>query len=481
MKLAPHLLFFALSVLLPWQLAFAEDRPPNVVLIVVDDLGYADLSCTGLADDVETPNIDRLAQEGLRFTEAYATALICNASRIAIMTGCYQQRQGTEWYAGKGLHRPDIPTIAEHLRGHGYATGYIGKFHHGSLDRPGKRGFPLEHGFDTFFGFSGGTKHYLHHAAKYQEAGKDRMYQGPMWVEDQKQDIEGFTTELFGERARDFIQQHAEGPFYLHLSFNAVHNYTHQLPADYLEAHDIEPFADIAPGEDLWAWRGKISYPEHPHGRDYYLGQLHFLDFEIGRLLDQLETSQLLEDTLILFVSDNGGSLVTYANNGPLKGGKYTLYEGGTRVPLIIRAPDNVGDASAGQTTDQIASTLDLFPTICSLTDTPPPAGLDGITLAPLIQKPASETADWDRPAPLYWHTGSESAIRSGKWKLLQTRKAPYPKIQIEPTPTGTFLYDLSQDEGEAKDLAANHPEIVETLEQQLEAWKAQMAAEGKK
>ncbi|MFT5130185.1 MAG: arylsulfatase B [Rhodothermales bacterium] len=425
----------------------AAAAPTNIVMIVVDDLGYADW---------RTPQIDRLANSGTRYTQAYATVPICNASRIAIMTGCYQQRQGVSWYNGPGLHRADIPTLAEILKSQGYTTGYIGKYHHGASDRSDKRGFPLNHGFDRFFGFAGGTKHYLHHSAEFA-AGKDMLHEGPMWGQRERRDVEGFSTQLFGDRARDFISEHRDSPFYLHLSFNAVHNFVHQLPPSYLADQGLKGFADLADGEDYWQWRKNIGYPAHPEGRAYYLGQLHFLDLEIGRLLDQIEALGIRERTAILLVSDNGGSLVTYADNSPLAGGKYTLFEGGTRVPMIVSCPGRIPE---GAVSDLPVSTLDLLPTACALADAPIPTNLDGQSLLSPIG-----------PRDLFWDTGHQRAIRRGGWKLLRTRKSPNPRLQITPTPTGTFLYNLRDDPGETRNLATAYPHRVAELSAALKAW----------
>jgi|GEM_PF-53611 len=449
--------------------AAAANPKPNIVMIVVDDLGYADLSCLPHgATDVRTPSIDRLANRGIRFTAAYATAPICNAARIALMTGRYQQRQGVKWYGGKGLHRPDLNTIAEAVKAAGYTTGYIGKFHHGSSDKADGRGFPLNHGFDVFYGFSGGTKHYLHHASKYQE---DRLSQGPMWVQREKKDVEGFTTELFGKEARDFLRDNRDQPFYLHLSFNAVHNFTHQLPDSYLKEKGLKGFTDLKPGEDLWKWRKKIGFPAHPEGRDYYLGQLHLLDREIGRVMDELNRLKLDRNTSVFLVSDNGGSLVTYAKNRPLRGGKYTLCEGGIRSQMIANIP---GITRSGTVTDAAVSALDLFPTICDLTGADKPADLDGVSLLPLLKRPASRAGRGD----LFWETGRESAVRSGNWKLLITRQSPNPQLQIEKTPKGTFLYDLANDPGEKRNLADRHPQHVAALQAALQDWKQTLTNE---
>ena len=437
-------------------------KPANVIMIVVDDLGYADMSCTGQAKDVQTPNIDKLAKRGIRFTHAYATAPICNASRISLITGCYQQRQGQYWYSGPGLHDPKYVTIAEILKERGYTTGYVGKFHHGSSDKPDRRGFPLNHGFQYFYGFAGGTKHYLHHSRKY---GKSKLHEGPMWEQREQRDVKGFATELFGAKSREFIRKNKANPFYLHISFNAVHNFTHQLPPDYLKGKGLKGFADMRPNEDYWKWRKKIGYPAHPEGRQYYLGQLHCLDHEIGLLMKELEVHDITDRTAIIFVSDNGGSLVTYANNGRLKGGKYTLFEGGTRVPMIISYPPRF---ETNVVSGSIVSTIDILPTICSLTETPTPEGLDGLDIFPLLtgsrQSPGSRS--------LFWDTKAERSVRKGKWKLLITERTPNPRLQIVNTPKGMFLYDLERDPGETVDRLSEQPEIAEDLGLALKNWQ---------
>ena len=443
-------------------LAHGASSNTNIVMIVVDDLGYADLSCTGIAKDVQTPNIDKLAERGVRFTNAYATAPICNASRISMMTGSYQQRQGQYWYGGPGLHDPKFTTIAEALKQQGYATGYVGKFHHGSSDKPDQRGFPLNHGFDFFYGFSGGTKHYLHHSKQY---GKSMLHKGPMWVGREQQDVEGFATELFGAQGREFIRKHKDNNFYLHLSFSAVHNFTHQLPPEYLEAQGLEGVADMKPEEDYWDWRKKISYPALAKGRAYYLGQLYYLDREIGLLMKELEEQGIAKNTAVVFVSDNGGSLVTYANNGPLKGGKYTLFEGGTRVPMIVSYPPAF---KTGEVSKAVASTMDLFPTLCALTGATIPAHLDGKNLAPLL----SGTSSSLERNYLFWNTKVEQAVRKGKWKLLITQKTPNSKLQITPTPKGVFLFNLEADPGETKNLIGEYPEIANELKKVLQRWE---------
>ncbi|MDD7983534.1 sulfatase-like hydrolase/transferase [Lentisphaera marina] len=442
------------------QLLCATDKP-NIILIVVDDLGYADMSHTNTVNDVSTPNIDALAESGFSFSNAYATAPICNASRIAIMTGAYQQRQGQYWYGGQGLHNPRFTTIAETLKEKGYATGLVGKFHHGKTDHIDGRGVPLNHGFDFFYGFSGGTKHYLHHKDSYQDR---NLHEGPMYVQREKKNVEGFTTELFGEQARSFINKNKDKPFYLHLSFNAVHNFTHQLPESYIKDKGLKGFADNESKKTYWQWRQKIGYPAHPEGRDYYLGQLYFLDREIGLVLKELDKLKLTDNTAIFFISDNGGSLVTYANNGKLNGGKYTLFEGGNRVPFIIKYP-KINNTK--KVLDSLTSTMDIYPTICSLVNAKTPPHLDGINLLPIL---SNEVKFKNRS--LFWDTKLQQAMRKGKWKYLKTNKTPNKRLQITETPRGEFLYDLELDPGEKNNLISKYPEVALELKKHLENWR---------
>ncbi|WDE98965.1 sulfatase-like hydrolase/transferase [Lentisphaera profundi] len=461
------LLIILVSVFYLSSLITADEKantPPNIIVIVVDDLGYADMSHTAMASDVSTPNIDALAEAGVRFTNAYATAPICNASRIAIMTGSYQQRQGVYWYGGPGLHGAKFTTIAESLKEKGYATGLVGKFHHGKTDHINGRGFPLNHGFDFFYGFSGGTKHYLHHSDSYQDR---NLHEGAMYVQKEKKNVEGFTTELFGEQARSFINKNKDKSFYLHLSFNAVHNFTHQLPESYLKEKGLKGFADNESKETYWQWRQKIGYPAHPEGRDYYLGQLYFLDREIGLVMKQLDELKLTDNTAVFFISDNGGSLVTYANNGELNGGKYTLFEGGNRVPLIIKYPRL---NSTTKVIDSVTSTMDLYPTICSLVKAEIPSHLDGINLLPILSAKGEI-----KKRTLFWDTKYQEALRRGKWKYIKTNKTPNKRLQITETPTGEFLYNLELDPGETKNLATLYPDLVSDMKLALKKWQEEI------
>jgi len=469
------------AAVLTTSCAFASplrSDPPNVVLIIADDQGFADMSCTGLAKDVKTPNLDRLASRGVRFTHSYATSPICNASRAGLITGVYQERFGTFWYGGKGIHDASFPTIAEVLKARGYVNGYVGKFHYGGhVHKPGNRNFPLEHGFDELYGFAGGRKHYLVHNAAAEAAfrksqrGHGRKGQslqmGPMWDDNKLVDQDGFTTELFSRRARRFLRRHKDERVFLVLGMNAVHNFTHQLPPEYLKQHGLTGYHDWDPAtEKYYDWYQKGRKPNNPEGRAHYLGQLYYLDREVGRVLDTLDELSLTENTIVIYISDNGGSTPIYANNGPLRGSKYTLYEGGIRVPLIVSWP---GHFQKGKVRDNVVSSLDLFPTICAATGAKPPKRLDGFDLSPLLTgDDLSLTND-----SLVWDTNVETAVRQGRWKLKTAkskRHANYEMVELE---IGTFLYDLSKDPGETTDVAAANPELVKRLLEVHAKWRA--------
>jgi len=456
-----------------------EPRPPNVVIIVADDQGYADLSCTGLTDDVRTPGLDRLARRGMRFLQAYATSPICHASRAGLITGCYQARQGIFWHGGPGIHREQLPTIAELLRADGYATGYVGKFHYGgdTTCDPDNRSFPLNHGFGEFYGFGGERKHYLIHNAeaeavflqiqKEQARPGQSLKQGALWRNRRQVDQRGFLTGLFGERARTFIGKHRERPFFLQLAFNAVHDFTHQLPEEYLQAQNLKGYYDWdAASEDYDEWYRRGHRPENPEGRAHYLGQLHYLDLEVGRILDYLDQTGLRDRTLVIYIGDNGGATSIHADNGPLRGTRGTLDEGGIRVPLMISWP---GQVRQGKLSGNIVSAMDLLPTICAATGVQIPTHLDGQNILPLLT--GTETSL--NHQTLVWDTGHETAVRHGKWKLQTVKPEQHAGLQRADRRPGEFLYDLDSDPGETKDLASAYPEVFLQLKTIHADWRA--------
>ena len=485
----------ALSILSSTHLSHADtaEQKPNIIVVISDDQGYADMGCSGYAKpDVKTPHLDKLASEGTRFTQAYSSAPICNASRAGLITGVYQARMGVYWYKNPGLKEGRFQTIPEALKKAGYSTGYVGKVHYGSgaLD---SRDFPTNHGFDYYFGFMGGRKHYLHHSdadeARFLELQKkagrktdnpvarkggvtkfESLKMGGMWENKTKVNTQGLATEIFGAKARAFISKNKEKPFYLQLSFNAVHNFTHQLPEAYKKAHGITGLVkDWDPAkEEYLDWYRKARFPNNPEGRASYLGHLHFLDQEIGKLSKHLADLGLTKNTLLIYVSDNGGSTPIYADNTPLRGSKYTLYEGGIRIPMIVRWP---GHAPAETITHAVVSTLDIFPTICKAAGVTSTNKFDGNNLSGLLarQRPSSPERT------LYWDSGHEHAVRSGNWKYHVVTDAKDADLEMVKLVKGEFLYYLQSDPGEIINIANKNPDKLEEMREIYQAWKKQM------
>ena len=485
-----HLSVATLALSVSIAIADTPKKKPNIIIVLADDQGYSDLGCAQHAkEDVKTPNLDQLASEGTRFTQAYSTAPICNASRAGLITGVHQARMGVFWYKNPGLKDNRFHTIPEALKKEGYATGYVGKVHYGS-GAPESRDFPTNHGFDYYFGFMGGRKHYLLHddadetrfLELQKKAGRktdnpvarkgglvkfESLKMGGMWENAKKINTHGLSTEIFGSKARDFISKHKDKPFYLQLSFNAVHNFTHQLPESYKKAHGItDRIKDWDPAtEEYLDWYRKARFPNNPEGRATYLAHLHFLDLEIGKLSKHLDELGLKENTLVIYISDNGGSTPIYADNTPLRGSKYTLYEGGLRIPMIVRWP---GTAPAGKVDHSVVSTLDLFPTICDATHTKYANQFDGQSLTQLFSnKPQSADT-----RTLFWDSGHEQAVRSGNWKyhrITDTKDAELEMVEIE---KGEFLYNLKVDPGEKKNLAKENPQKLAEMKRIYQEWQ---------
>jgi len=403
----------------------AAARKPNVIVIVADDLGYGELSIQG-GQDIPTPNIDSLAKNGVRFTDGYVTCPVCSPTRAGLNTGRYQQRFGHEFNPGPqneadstfGLPLSET-TLANRMKTLGYKTGMVGKWHLGY--RPELQ--PQKRGFDEFFGFLGGAHPYTssQNVLRGTEPANEKEY----------------LTDAFAREAVAFIDRQKSQPFFLYLTFNAVHNPL-QAPDKYLE-------------------RFKNVTDER---RRIFSAMLSGLDDGVGRLLAKLRESKLEEDTLIFFVSDNGGpTTATTARNGPLRGYKGQVLEGGVRVPYMMQWK---GKLPAGKVYRQPVNTLDIHPTAVAAAggSIPPDAKLDGVNLIPYL------TGSGDRPPheALYWRFGPQSAIRKGDWKLVNLGEG-------EPE-----LYNLSRDIGEKQNLAASEPAKKKELEEAYQAWDSQLA-----
>jgi len=443
----------------------AESAPsrPNILILLSDDQGYADYGFVSQKPEVKTPHLDRLAREGAFFPNALSASPVCSPSRAGLMTGRYPQRGGIYWFTGD-KSRPGIPveatTIAEYLRGAGYATGYIGKTHYDGGDpKPGLRTFPTAHGFEHFFGATtGGTIHYLLHSDKAaQEKGADyakRNFIAPLWRNDEPQrELDGFTTDLFAEDAVSFIKTNAgKRPFYLHVAWNAVHSFAKQLPPAEAKRRGFELDEE-----------GNAVAPL----RQLYLAQLELMDAGVGRILDALRQSGQLDNTLILFTSDNGGS--SGSNNKPLTGSKYHLYEGGIRTPIIARYP---GRFTPGARSDAWVSHLDIMPTILEVTGiSAKPDTLEGMSLFGSAKQTTNSA-----PRTLFHDTGFQWSVHQGDWKLLVTSDEPA-AVELEKKyklklAHGVNLFNLRDDPAEQRNLADVRPEIVAELTRLHTAWR---------
>jgi arylsulfatase A-like enzyme len=424
----------------------AADKP-NVLVIFADDLGYGDIGVQG-GRDVPTPHIDSLAAAGVRCTSGYVSAPYCSPSRAGFLTGRYQTRFGHEFNPHLGdeskLGLPqDQRTIADRLQTAGYATGLVGKWHQGFSPAH----HPQSRGFNDYFGFLVGGHNFLLHKdaeAKFGSAySQDMIYRGR-----EAQKLDGYTTDLFTDEAVAFIDRHAQQRWFLYLSYNAVHT-----PLEVLKK-----YGDRVPAT--------ITDPD----RRGYLSLLIGLDDSIGRLTAHLKKSGLDKNTLVFFVSDNGGSgrkpFLAYntAVNTPLRGDKGQTLEGGIRVPFFVSWPTRL---PAGKTFDQPVIALDILPTACALAETTPGRDLDGVNLWPHL---AGETSAPPHSA-LFWRFGPQKAIRRGDWKLVDWRD--FDKKEN----SGWQLYNVSQDIGEQHDLAGTNPQLVAELSGAWSEWDAKNVA----
>ena len=414
-----------------------QTRRPNVLFILADDLGYGDLSCFG-RPDYTTHNLDRLAQQGLRFVNAYSASPVCTPTRCAFVTGRYPGRTSVGlqepllWKKELGDRvnalglSPDHPSIASLLKKSGYETALIGKWHLGYLPKFG----PNHHGFDQFFGILSGAADFFTHKDGY---GESDLYEDLVPVE-----RVGYITDLLTEHAVEFITRRRSRPFYLSLHYTAPH-WPWEGPTD----KHISP--TLKKGYDGFTAGGSLRT---------YAAMVKSLDDGIGRVLRSLAKAKVDRDTLVIFTSDNGGERFSY--NWPFSGQKGSLREGGIRVPAIVRWP---GVTAAGRSSEQTVITMDWTATILAAAKTKPDANypLDGDDLLPVIK---GERAAYERS--LFWRFRSQEAARIGKWKYLNSGEREY-------------LFDLSVDEKEQADFKDQHPNILGRLRGEFAKWQAQM------
>lgn len=405
------------------------DNKPNIIVIVSDDQGYAELGCQG-CKDTPTPNIDSIAKNGVRFTNGYVSCPVCSPTRAGLLTGRYQQRFGHEFNPGPanvadtqfGLPLTET-TLAARLKTAGYKTGIVGKWHLG-YNEPY---WPINRGFDEFFGFLGGAHQYF---GEGKEA-RNRIMRGKEPVEEKE-----YLTDAFAREAVSFINRHSKEKFFLYLAFNAVHSPL-QAPEKYLSR-----FSSITDKK-----------------RRTFAAMLSAMDDAVGKVLDALRKNKIEENTLIFFISDNGGpTLNTTSRNDPLRGYKGQVYEGGIRVPYLVQWK---GVIPAGKVYDKPVISLDIAPTACAVagTDTKG-AKFDGVNLLPFLTGKSK-----DNPHDvLYWRFGAQSAIRKGNWKLVKLEDGY------------TELYNLEEDIGEKNNLNSKNQEKVKELSDLLAKWDSELA-----
>lgn len=451
----------------------AAERQPNIIVLLADDLGYGELGCQG-NEQIPTPNIDSIAAHGTRFTAGYVAGPNCSPSRAGFLTGRIPTRFGYEFNPiGARNEDPDagLPprevTIAEALHDAGYTTGLIGKWHQGGAAKY----HPCRHGFDEFFGFTheghyfvpppykgvttmlrrrtlpGGvtgqwvgkkgllyTDHMGHNEPDYDA--NNPIIRGGQPVAEQE-----YLTDAFTREAVDFIDRHDDKPFFLYVAYNAVHS-----P---LQASDkyMRKFEDI----------------DNVHRR-IFAGMLANLDDSVGSILTQLRRSELEDDTLIFFLSDNGGpTRELTSSNLPLRGEKGQMYEGAIRVPFMVQWNKKI---PAKQVYDFPVSAMDIFATATAAAQAKPPAKVEGVNLLPYLNGTNS-----DRPHDtMFWRQGRRTALRHLDWKIIRMSNRRGPEANWE-------LYDLSKDIEEASDLAADEPERLAELVKMWTTLNGQMAA----
>jgi len=442
-RIARLLLGGVLVVAAPSEQAQAQagsTRQPNVVLIITDDVGYGDLASYG-APDVKTPHIDGLARDGVRLTDFYANGATCTPTRTGLISGRYQQRFGLEAPLGGAAdqERGLVPTgrsLPQLLKSNGYATALVGKWHLGwKADYS-----PSAHGFEFFFGFKSGFTDFYHHT---DGAGRPDLFEN-----DRPAEVPGYMTDLITERSVRFIEQNSRRPFFIDVAYNAAH-WPYQVPDKPSKARDNA--RHLGPMDDSTSTRAD------------YVAMLERVDEGVGKILRVLDSLGLRQNTIVIFTNDNGGEWLS--RNTPLFHHKGTVWEGGIRVPAMIRWP---GHIPAGRVSGQVGITMDLTASILAATRTPVPndARLDGIDLFPVLEgrTPAIERT-------LFWRVVGarpQRAVRSGDWKLLFDGPR-------------ALLFNVGTDIGERNNVIGEYSEIARRLAPLLAAWEADVEDEARR
>ncbi len=416
-----------------------SSRAPNIVFVLADDLGYADVSCYG-RPDLSTPNIDRIAAKGVRFLQAYANSAVCTATRTALITGRYQYRlrvgleEPLAGNANVGLP-PEHPTLPSLLKKVGYSTTLIGKWHLGVLPKFG----PLQSGYDHFYGFRGGAVDYYSHSAGHKE---------DLWDDDVPIHQTGYLTDLLGSRTVEVINNYAKSrrPFLLSLHFNAPH-WPWEAPGDEAESARL-------------AQRGSGGIFDFDGGsQKTYQRMIEAMDRQIGRVLQALDANGLTENTIVIFTSDNGGE--RFADTWPFTGKKTELLEGGLRIPAVVSWPARIPH---GRTTEQVSISMDWVATLLAAAEaeSDPAYPLDGINLLPLLTQSATPS-----PRKLFWRykANAQRAVRDGDYKFLKILD-------------NTFLFNVVEDPLERANLKERQKDVYRRLIREWYDWNAMMLPE---
>ncbi|MCH8042770.1 MAG: arylsulfatase [Planctomycetes bacterium] len=422
--------------------AEAKTRKPNIIFIMADDLGYGDLGCYG-QKQIKTPNIDRLAAEGMRFTNCYAGSTVCAPSRCVLMTGLHT---GHCFIRGNGKDnlRPSDVTVAKLLKGAGYTTGLCGKW---GLGHEGSTGLPTRQGFDYFYGYLD-----QHHAHNYYPSflirngkrvklrnvvpGEGKWGQG---VATKKID---YSHDLIAEEALAFVDRSKDKTFFLYLALTIPHA-NNEAGKRGMEVPSYGQYADK-------------DWPEPQKG---IAAMISLMDRDIGRLMARLKQHGIDDDTIVMFTSDNGphreggNNPEFFDSNGPLRGIKRAMYDGGIRVPMIVRWP---GHIKAGTTTDHVCAAVDLMPTAAALAGVKPPENIDGISYLPVLlgqRQPQHEFLYWE-----FYEGGFKQSVRMGPWKGVRRGFGP-----LE-------LYNVNDEIGERSNVAPQHPEVVAKIKSHMQS-----------
>jgi len=423
----------------PSLLLAETGKKPNIVYVLLDDAGYGDLSCYGQTK-FQTPNIDRLAAEGLKFTQHYSGSTVCAPTRCVLMTGLHTGHcivRGNREVKPEGQYPipADTVTLPKLLQQAGYATGAFGKW---GLGAPGSEGDPVRQGFDTFYGYNCQREAHTY-------------YPDHLWSNEQRIELDGktYSHDIIMEQAFEFVRKHKAGPFFCFLPVTIPHAAMH-APESY-----VAPFRKAFP-----QFEEKVGKYKGPHVKNpiaAFAGMMTKVDEDMGRLLALLKELNIDENTIVMFSSDNGPHTegghdpVFFDSNGPLKGFKRDLYEGGIRAPFLVRWP---GKIAADTRTDLISAHWDIVPTLCDLAAVKSPPECDGISLLPTL---LGDTGKQKKHEYLYWEfyeRGGKKAARFGPWKAVQLNVHKNDDSPIE-------IYNLENDVAEKHNLASEKPKLV--------------------